>query len=97
MMRTRSGYRSAVLLIAVDRYKIITDTLGHTAGDELMVQVTRLFNQVLAGGEHVLARWADDELARCSQTPARWRPSAKLFRRCSRSYRRPSSCVAIAS
>lgn len=62
-MRTRSGYRIAVLLIAVDRYKIITDTLGHTAGDELMVQVTRLFDQVLAGTEHVLSRWADDELA----------------------------------
>ena len=62
-MRTRSGYRVAVLLIAVDRFKIITDTLGHTAGDELMVQVTRLFDQVLAGHEHVLARWADDELA----------------------------------
>jgi diguanylate cyclase (GGDEF)-like protein len=62
-MRTRSGYRTAVLLIAVDRYKVITDTLGHTAGDELMVQVTRLFGQVLSGNEHVLARWADDELA----------------------------------
>ena len=62
-MRTRSGYRTAVLLIAVDRYKVITDTLGHTAGDELMVQVTRLFGEVLAGNEHVLARWADDELA----------------------------------
>lgn len=62
-MRTRSSYRIAVLLIAVDRYKVITDTLGHTAGDELMVQVTRLFDQVLGGHEHVLARWADDELA----------------------------------
>ncbi len=62
-MRTRSGYRIAVLLIAVDRYKVITDTLGHTAGDELMVQVTRLFDQVLGGHEHVLSRWADDELA----------------------------------
>jgi diguanylate cyclase (GGDEF)-like protein len=62
-MRTRSDYRIAVLLIAVDRYKVITDTLGHTAGDELMVQVTRLFDQVLTGHEHVLSRWADDELA----------------------------------
>jgi diguanylate cyclase (GGDEF)-like protein len=51
------------VLIAVDRYKVITDTLGHTAGDELMVQVTRLFDQALSGHEHVLARWADDELA----------------------------------
>jgi diguanylate cyclase (GGDEF)-like protein len=62
-MRTRAGYRIAVMLIAVDRFKVITDTLGHTAGDELVVQVTRLFDRALSGQEHVLARWADDELA----------------------------------
>ena len=63
LMRTRSGHRLAVLLIAVDRFKIITDTLGRTAGDELMVQITRLFAQLLDDQEHVLARWGDDELA----------------------------------
>jgi diguanylate cyclase (GGDEF)-like protein len=62
-MRTRSGRRVAVLLVAVDRFKIITDTLGRTAGDELMVQITRLFAQALSSQEHVIARWGDDELA----------------------------------
>jgi diguanylate cyclase (GGDEF)-like protein len=62
-MRTRSGREIAALLISVGRYKVVTDTLGHTAGDELMVQITRLANQALAGQEFVLARWADDELA----------------------------------
>jgi diguanylate cyclase (GGDEF)-like protein len=62
-MRTRSGRPLGVLLIAVDRFKVVTDTLGHTAGDELMVQITRLFGQVLSSREHVLARWADDTLA----------------------------------
>lgn len=62
-MRTRSGREMAVLLIAVGRFKVVTDTLGHTAGDELMVQITRLANQALADYECVLARWADDELA----------------------------------
>jgi diguanylate cyclase (GGDEF)-like protein len=62
-MRTRSGRPLGVLLLAVDRFKVVTDTLGHTAGDELMVQITRLFGQVLSSREHVLARWADDALA----------------------------------
>ena len=62
-MRTRSGREITALLISVGRYKVVTDTLGHTAGDELMVQITRLANQALAGQEFVLARWADDELA----------------------------------
>jgi diguanylate cyclase (GGDEF)-like protein len=53
----------AVLLVAVDRYKVITDTLGHTAGDELMVQITRAFDEALSSHERVIARWADDTLA----------------------------------
>ena len=62
-LRTRAHQPLALLLISVDRYKVITDTVGHTAGDELMVQITRLFDQALSGREHVLARWTEDELA----------------------------------
>jgi diguanylate cyclase (GGDEF)-like protein len=62
-MRTRAGREIAVLLISVGRYKVVTDTLGHTSGDELMVQITRLANEALAAQEYVLARWAEDELA----------------------------------
>lgn len=62
-LRTRATRPLALLLISVDRYRVIIDTVGHTAGDELMVQITRLFDHALAGREHVLARWAEDELA----------------------------------
>ncbi len=62
-MRTGSAQHGALVLISVDRYKVIVDTVGHTAGDELMVQITGVFHQALSGREHVLARWADDELA----------------------------------
>jgi diguanylate cyclase (GGDEF)-like protein len=63
LMRTHSGHHAAVLLIGVDRFKVITDTLGHTAGDELMVQITTLFDQTLSERDHVLSRWVGDELA----------------------------------
>lgn len=62
-LRGRPERCLAVLLIAVDRFKVVTDTLGHTAGDELMLQITRVFGLALASHEHALARWTEDELA----------------------------------
>jgi diguanylate cyclase (GGDEF)-like protein len=62
-LRSRPERSVAILLIAVNRFRIVTDTLGHTAGDELMLQITRQFGQALASREHALARWSEDQLA----------------------------------
>lgn len=62
-LRTRRRRRIAVLLVSLDRFKLVNDTLGHTAGDELVVQAARRFQNAIAQFEGVLARWGGDQFA----------------------------------
>ena len=62
-LRTRRRQRIAVALLGVSRFKVINDMLGHTAGDELMVQAARSFEEPTASFGGVLARWSEDQIA----------------------------------
>jgi len=62
-LRNRRRQRIAIVLIDIDRFTLINDTLGHTAGDELMLQVAQRFAKALEGVECVLARWGSEQLA----------------------------------
>jgi diguanylate cyclase (GGDEF)-like protein len=62
-VRTRQRPRIAVVLVDITRFRLINDTLGHTAGDELMMQAARRFANSTAALECVLARWGGDQFA----------------------------------
>jgi len=61
--QTQFGENTLTLfLIDLDNFKVVNDTSGHPAGDELLRQVASRFT-VLSEGETLLARFGGDEFA----------------------------------
>ena len=56
------GHECAVLLVDLDRFKTINDSLGHVAGDHLLQQVSRCFERVISD-EMTAGRLGGDEFA----------------------------------
>ncbi|MDV9200223.1 putative bifunctional diguanylate cyclase/phosphodiesterase, partial [Streptomyces sp. Wh19] len=56
------GARSALVLIDLDRFRAVNDTLGHLAGDRLLLQIAERLRLALPRGAEV-ARLGGDEFA----------------------------------
>lgn len=57
---TRSGLYGAILLLDLDHFKKVTDTLGHAVGDAQLVEVAQRLRQCVHADDTV-SRWSGDE------------------------------------
>jgi diguanylate cyclase (GGDEF)-like protein/PAS domain S-box-containing protein len=58
----RQGHSGAVMLIDLDHFKLVNDTAGHAAGDEVLVQVGGMLRR-LARSVDLIGRLSGDEFA----------------------------------
>lgn len=55
-----ADYKYAILLLNIDRFKILNDSLGHGAGDKLIISIANRLKETLEP-KHTISRFGGDE------------------------------------
>jgi diguanylate cyclase (GGDEF)-like protein/PAS domain S-box-containing protein len=84
----KSNTPFAILLIDIDRFQYVNETLGHTAGDELLITMARRLLTCLRGKD-ILARLSSDEFGILIQDVASLEDAKHVSERIHRAMMKP--------
>ena len=86
------GGRLAVLFLDLDRFKLVNDSLGHAAGDELLVAVAGRLREAVRRGDLVARFGGDEFVILCEDVEGR-AEAASIADRVIRCLVRPFECA----
>ncbi|MBL0147706.1 MAG: EAL domain-containing protein [Ideonella sp.] len=92
--RVEHAHTYSVMFLDFDRFKLVNDSLGHNAGDELLIQMARRIQENLRPGD-IVARLGGDEFAVLIERAERERDTIVLAERLMEALKRPFQLGAI--
>jgi len=84
----RSGQKFGLFFIDLDRFKAVNDTMGHAAGDALLIEVARRLNGMLREVD-VVCRQSGDEFLVLARDITHWETLAEMADRVLQSIEQP--------
>lgn len=60
---SRSNEIAALLFLDIDHFKTVINSLGHSAGDKILLEISALLANSLGSGNNIIARLGGDEFA----------------------------------
>ena len=60
LLQMESGQRLILILLDIDHFKLVNDTYGHLAGDQVLIQVAKTLNEAVPK-TFIVSRWGGEE------------------------------------